>query len=332
MQDAYTTSRWFPYAQPSAAGGANYIRNAVKVVIDAYNGTVDFYVSDPNDPLIRAYRRIFPGLFKPLSAMSTDLQQHIRYPEDMFLIQAQLYRAYHMDAPEVFYNREDLWQFPRQRAGIDRPGTDGARMAPYYIIMRLPGEARAEFFLMLPMAPSQRENMIAWLAARCDPPDYGKLIVYEFPKEKLIYGPFQIEALIQQNTEISQQISLWNQMGSRVIRGNLLVVPIENSILYVSPLYLRAESGQLPELKRVIAAYGDRVVMEETLGAALAALFKETPPAAMLPPAAAGTADARAREALTQYDRVAERLKALGAELDALRPLLEALGGRSDDR
>ena len=187
---------------------------------------------------------------------------------------------------------------------------------------------------MLPMVPSQRENMIAWLAARCDPPDYGKLIVYEFPKEKLVYGPFQIEARINQNTKISQQISLWNQMGSRVIRGNLLVVPIDNSILYVSPLYLRAESGQLPELKRVIAAYGDRVVMEETLPAALAALFEESVPAA-LPPvgggaSSSGPANERAREALEHYDRAIERLKAgdwsgFGAELDALRPLLEQL-------
>src|ERR1700726_4487335 len=181
-------------------------------------------------------------------------------------------------------------------------------------MMRLPGDPRAEFFIMLPMVPSQREIMIAWLAARCDPPDYGKLIVYQFPKEKLVFGPFQIEARIQQNTEISQQISLWNQMGSRVIRGHLLVVPIEDSILYVSPLYLRAASGQLPELKRVIAAYGDRVVMEETLGAALAALFKETalPPAATPPSAAAGAApaspvDSRAREALAHYDRAVER-------------------------
>ena len=212
---------------------------------------------------------------------------------------------------------------------------DAARMAPYYIMMRLPGDPHAEFFLMLPMVPSQRENMIAWLAARCDPPDYGKLIVYEFPKEKLVYGPFQIEARINQNTEISQQISLWNQMGSRVIRGNLLVVPIENSILYVSPLYLRAESGQLPELKRVIAAYGDRVVMEETLPAALAALFKESAPVAPLPARAGasspGPADKRAREALGHYDRAIDRLKAgdwagFGAELDALRPLLEQLG------
>ena len=337
MQDAYTTSDWFPYAQPQSAGGLNYMRNSVKVVIDAYNGSVDFYVSDPADPLIQTYQRIFPGLFKPLAAMPADLQRHIRYPEDLFRVQAQLYRAYHMDTPEVFYNREDLWQFPRQAADGDAlVGRDPTRMAPYYMIMRLPGEARAEFVLMLPMVPSQRENMIAWLVARCDPPDYGKVVVYEFPKDKQVFGPFQIEARIQQNTEISQQISLWNQMGSRVIRGHLLVVPVENSILYVSPLYLRAATGQLPELKRVIAAYGDRVVMEETLGAALAALFKDTAPQPARPGEAgaarsAGPADARAREALAHYDRAVERLKAgdfagFGAELDALRPLLETLG------
>jgi uncharacterized membrane protein (UPF0182 family) len=248
MQDAYTTSRWFPYAQPQPDGDTNYIRNSVKVVIDAYNGTVAFYVADATDPVIATYRRIFPALFKPFDAMPPDLQKHIRYPEDLFRLQALQYRAYHMDAPEVFYNREDLWQFPREPTAPDGvAGSSGATMAPYYIMMRLPGDPRAEFFLMLPMVPSQRENMIAWLAARCDPPDYGKLIVYEFPKDKLVYGPFQIEARINQNTEISRQLSLWNQMGSRVIRGNLLVVPIDNSILYVSPLYLRAESGQLPE-------------------------------------------------------------------------------------
>ena len=337
MQDAYTTSEWFPYAEPLPGGGTNYIRNSVKVVIDAYNGSVDFYVADPADPVIATYRRIFPGLFKSFEAMPADLQKHVRYPEDLFLIQAQLYRAYHMDAPEVFYNREDLWQFPRQPTGFHGVDDgDGARMAPYYIIMRLPGEARAEFFLMAPMVPSRRENMIAWLAARCDAPDYGKLIVYEFPKDKLVYGPFQIEALINQNTEISQQISLWNQMGSRVIRGHLLVVPIENSILYVSPLYLRAETGQLPELKRVIAAYGDRVVMEETLAGALAALFKEAVPALPLPgspgtPKSTTPADLLAREALGHYDRAITRLKAgdwggFGAELNAVRLLLDELG------
>ena len=335
MQDAYTTSAWFPYAKPEPDGDLNYIRNSVKVVIDAYNGTVTFYVADAADPIVATYRRIFPSLFKPFDAMPPDLQRHIRYPEDLFTIQALQYRAYHMDAPEVFYNREDLWQFPREPTAPDEMNAGGeTRMVPYYIMMRLPAEPQTEFFLMLPMTPSKRENMIAWLAARCDLPEYGKLIVYEFPKDKLVYGPFQIEALINQNTEISQQISLWNQMGSRVIRGTLLVVPIGNSILYVSPLYLRAQSGQLPELKRVIAAYGDRVVMEETLPGALAALFKESAPVAGLPAPAgsspSGPADERARQALADYDRALDRLKAgdwagFGAELDALRPLLEEL-------
>jgi uncharacterized protein len=332
MQDAYTTSDWFPYSQPS--GDLDYIRNSVKVVVDAYNGTVTFYIVDPTDPIIATYEQIFPAMFRPFAAMPADLQRHIRYPEDLFTIQALQYRTYHMEAPEVFYNREDLWQFPREPTGPDG-NISGSRMAPYYMIMRLPGESRAEFFLMLPMAPSQRENMIAWLAARCDPPDYGKLIVYEFPKEKLVYGPFQIEARINQNTTISQQISLWNQMGSRVIRGSLLVVPIDNSILYVSPLYLRAESGQLPELKRVIAAYGDRVVMEDTLPEALAALFKESVPAPALPAAATAplpaSASGPAREALQHYQRALDRLKAgdwsgFGKELDALKPLLEQMG------
>jgi uncharacterized membrane protein (UPF0182 family) len=336
MQDAYTTSEWFPYANPEPDGGdINYIRNSVKVVIDAYNGTVAFYVADAADPIVATYRRIFPSLFKPLDAMPPDLQKHIRYPEDLFTIQALQYRAYHMDAPEVFYNREDLWQFPREPTVPDEMNAGGGtRMAPYYIMMRLPGEPQTEFFLMLPMTPSKRENMIAWLAARCDLPEYGKLIVYEFPKDKLVYGPFQIEALINQNTEISQQISLWNQMGSRVIRGTLLVVPIGNSILYVSPLYLRAQSGQLPELKRVIAAYGDRVVMEETLPAALTALFKGSAPVAGLPAPAgsspSSSADEQARQALADYDRAIDRLRAgdwasFGTELDALRPLLEEL-------
>jgi uncharacterized membrane protein (UPF0182 family) len=328
MQDAYTTSSWFPYAQPE--GRTNYIRNSVKVVIDAYNGTVDFYVVDPSDPIVATYQRIFPRLFKPFGAMSEDLRKHVRYPEDLFLIQAKVYRTYHMDFPEVFYNREDLWEFPREPTGFN--GTNSAEMAPYYIIMRLPGEMRAEFFLLLPMVPSQRQNMIAWLAARCDPPDYGKLIAYQFPKDKLIYGPSQIEARINQNTEISQQISLWNQMGSRVIRGNLHVIPIENSLLYVSPLYLRAKTAELPELKRVIAAFGDRVVMEETLTGALAALFKDTSPSSppLEGPLPTGPVQDRAREALRHYDRALERLRAgdwggFGAELDALRPLLEEL-------
>jgi uncharacterized membrane protein (UPF0182 family) len=272
---------------------------------------------------------------KPFAAMPQDLQKHIRYPEDLFLIQARLYQSYHMKAADVFYNREDLWQFPRQPGG----DSGNAAMVPYYIIMRLPGETQAEFFIMIPMVPSRRDNMIAWLAARCDAPDYGKLIVYEFPKEKLVYGPFQIEARIHQNTEISQQISLWNQMGSRVIRGNLLVIPIENSILYVSPLYLRAEQGHLPELKRVIAAYGEHVVMKETLAEALSALFLETSAAPGAPSAAtetpaANSANDRAQQALDRYNKAMAQLKSgdwagFGQELDAMRGLLEDMSRQS---
>jgi uncharacterized membrane protein (UPF0182 family) len=336
MQDAYTTSSYFPSAQPAQDLDLNYIRNSVKIVVDAYHGTVDFYLMDASDPVALTYQRIYPSLFKPFSAMPADLQKHIRYPEDLFLIQARLYQTYHMEAADVFYNREDLWQFPR------KPGGDGiATMAPYYIIMRLPGEPQAEFFLMLPMVPSRRDNMIAWLAARCDAPDYGKLIVYEFPKERLVYGPFQIEARINQNTEISQQLTLWNQMGSRVIRGaNLLVIPIENSLLYVTPLYLRAEHGHLPELKRVIAAYGEHVVMKETLPEALSALFIEAGAA----PAASGMTEqtpvagragaGRAQEALDRYNRAVERLKSgdwkgFGTQFDAMRELLEEMSRQS---
>ncbi|TYL98678.1 UPF0182 family protein [Bradyrhizobium rifense] len=338
MQDAYTTNSYFPYAEPTQGLDLNYIRNSVKVVVDAYNGTVDFYLIDSGDPIAATYQRIFPSLFKPFTTMPPDLRKHIRYPEDLFLIQARLYQAYHMEAADVFYNREDLWQFPRQ------PGGDGiSTMTPYYIIMRLPGEPQAEFFLMLPMVPSRRDNMIAWLAARCDAPDYGKLIVYEFPKDKLVYGPFQIEARIDQTTEISQQLTLWNQMGSRVIRGaNLLVIPIDNSILYVSPLYLRAEHGHLPELKRVIAAYGERVVMKETLTEALSALFTESGSA---PVASSRTEEmpvtrpsaSQAREALDRYNQAVERLrsgdwKGFGTQFDAMRELLEEMNRHSADR
>ena len=340
VQDAYTTSNYFPYASVYDRGaGLNYIRNSVKVIVDAYNGSVDLYLADPSDPIAATYQRIFPRLFKAFAAMPQDLQRHIRYPEDLFLIQAHTYGAYHMEAPEVFYNREDLWQFPRQPT---EGGT--ALMTPYYMIMRLPGEKEAENILMLPMVPSQRENMIAWLAARCDPPHYGELIVYEFPKDKLVYGPFQIEARINQNTAISQQLSLWNQLGSRVIRGNLHVIPVENSILYVSPLYLRASTGQIPELKRVIAAYGDHVVMEETLAQALAAIFPEpaaqaSQRAAAAPPqrkVAPPEAD-RAREALGHYKQAMERLKAgdwqgFGAELEELRLVLEHSSEAPGDR
>ncbi len=277
--DCYTTSDHYPYSQRNFEQ-INYIRNSVKVVIDAYTGRTDFYVADPDDPIIQTWERIFPAMFKPMSAMPSDLRQHIRYPEDYFLIQADIYRTYHMTDPAVFYNREDLWGFPRENyAG------DTVQMQPYYVIMRLPGETHDEYILMLPMVPQSRgtvrDNMIAWLAARCDGADYGHLFEFAFSKDRLFYGPYQIQARINQNPEISQQYSLWNQMGSKVILGNLLVFPIENALLYVEPLYIRAENGQLPELQRVIAAYSDRIVMGDNLGSALSALFTrpvEAPP------------------------------------------------------
>lgn len=265
--DGYTTSDHFPYSQRNS-DGINYIRNSVKVVVDAYSGRTDFYVADPDDPVIKTWEKIFPDLFKPLGAMPADLHAHIRYPEDLFLIQADIYSTYHMTDPQVFYNREDLWGFPRENFGGQT-----VPMQPYYVVMRLPREAHAEYILMLPMVPQGRDNMISWLAARCDGSDYGHLFEYSFSKDKLFYGPYQIQARINQNPDISRQLALWNQMGSKVVLGNLLVIPIQDSLLYVEPLYIRAENGQLPELQRVIASYSDRVVMGDTLDSAMQALF-----------------------------------------------------------
>jgi uncharacterized membrane protein (UPF0182 family) len=283
LQDAYTTSNALPYSQRTGRDGVNYIRNAVKIAIDAYDGTPTFYVSDPADPLVRTYQRIFPALFRPLEAMPAGLREHLRYPEDLFIVQAATYGTYHMTDPEVFYNKEDLWSFAQESFGGET-----VTMEPYYTIMRLPGEVREEFILMLPMVPNRRDNMIAWLAARCDGAHYGTLIEYAFPKEKLIFGPAQIEARIDQDTTISQQLSLWNQTGSRVVRGNLLVIPIDDSLLYVEPLYLRAEQRELPELKRVIASAGDRVVMSQSVEQLLAALVGN----AAAPPAVASAPEA----------------------------------------
>jgi uncharacterized protein len=288
--DGYTYSDHYPYSQING-DGINYIRNSVKVVINAYTGHTDFYISDPDDPIIRTWERIYPGMFKPMSEMPADLHAHIRYPVDFFLTQAEMYGTYHMKDPSTFYNREDLWTFPRENYSGDT-----VPMQPYYVIMRLPGETHAEYVLMLPMVPQGRDNMISWMAARCDGADYGHLFEFEFSKDRLFYGPYQIQARINQNPDISQQYSLWNQMGSKVILGNLLVIPIADSLLYVEPLYIRAENGQLPELKRVLASSGDRTVMGTTIDSTLAALFKglesvapviaaSTAPSAMSPPA-----------------------------------------------
>lgn len=266
--DGYTTSDRYPYSEPMRRRGKNYIRNSVKAIVDAYNGTADFYLSDPKDPIILAYAKIFPELFKPPEAMPEDLRAHIRYPQDLFAIQAHIYATYHMQDPQVFYNKEDLLSIPRRSAdGTER------EIEPYYTIMRLPGETREEFVLLLPFTPNKRDNMRAWLAARSDPPHYGKLIALDFPKAKLVYGPKQIDARIDQDAFISQQLSLWGQRGSQVIRGSLLAIPIEKSLLYVQPLYLAAEKGSLPELKRVIVAFGNQIAMEETLEQSLQRIF-----------------------------------------------------------
>jgi uncharacterized membrane protein (UPF0182 family) len=334
LQDAYTVSDALPYSQRIKTSGINYIRNSVKIAIDAYDGNPVFYIAEPADPLVQTYQRIFPSLFRSMDTMPPSLRRHIRYPEDFFTLQAGVYGTYHMKDPEVFYNKEDLWSFPRER----HKGENGI-MQPYYTIMRLPGEPREEFILMLPMVPNNRDNMIAWLAARCDGEHYGKVIEFAFSKEKLIYGPAQIEARIDQDTTISQQLSLWNQTGSRVIRGNLLVIPIDDTLLYVEPLYLSAESRQLPELKRLIASTGDRVVMAqdvETLFSAL--LTKEGKPAPIAGSMQAATPTARpgelpaagsSAEALNHYRRALDALskgdwRTFGVEMDAMQKALQS--------
>ncbi|MGH9425526.1 MAG: UPF0182 family protein, partial [Terriglobia bacterium] len=324
--DGYTTSDRYPYSEPSGRLG-NYIRNSVKAVVDAYDGTVSFYLSNPEDPIILAYAKLFPGLLKPLDAMPESLRVHIRYPQDLFAVQARIYTTYHMQDPQVFYNKEDLLSIPRQageqqESDIGRmmgraaaPGTE-REIDPYYTIMRLPDEKKEEFVLLLPFTPNKKDNMRAWLAARSDPPHYGKLIALDFPKAKLVYGPRQIDARIDQDASISQQLSLWNQRGSQVIRGSMLAIPIEKSLLYIQPLYLAAEKGSLPELKRVIVAFGNQIAMEENLELALQRIFsgRVAPLTAQAgqvapSPALAGAEKSLASRAVEHFNRSQEFLR-----------------------
>jgi uncharacterized protein len=267
MYDAYTTSNRYPYS--TLAGGVNYIRNSVKIVIEAYHGTTTFYAADPRDPVLATYASVFSGMFKPLAEMPATLRSHIRYPEDLFALQASVFATYHMTEPAVFYNREDQWEVPT----IDDSGEAQAAMQPYYTIMRLPGETDPEFIQMLPFTPRRKDNLAAWLVARSDPEHYGEVRVFEFPKQKVVFGPRQVVARINQDQMISPQITLWNQQGSQVTWGTLMVIPIEESLIYVRPLYLRGAGGRIPELTRVVVVYQDQIVMEQTLEAALARLF-----------------------------------------------------------
>jgi len=355
--DAYTTSDSYPYSQ-RASNGTNYMRNSVKVVIDAYDGTVDAYIADPADPVVQTYAKIFPGIFKPISAMPADLRRHLRYPGDLFRIQTALHATYHMTEPEAFYHREDQWQIP---VGEGKATTDNPFMR--HIVMRLPGEPTPEFIYMTPFTPRGKDNLAAWMVARMDGANYGKLSVYRFPKQSLVYGPKQIVNRINQDTEISRQLTLWDQRGSQVIRGELLVIPIEESLIYVEPIYLRAEGGNIPELKRVVVAHENRVVMGETLEDGLNALFGSgaavtqrvaaqdslraaglepsvvggglQPPPATLPAPSAGAAPSGAvgellREAQSHFDRAIAAQRAgnwaeYGREIEQLGAALRAL-------
>jgi uncharacterized membrane protein (UPF0182 family) len=338
IQDAYTVTNRYPYSQPY--GSFNYIRNSVKIITDAYDGSLTFYIADQEDPLIRTYAAIYPTLFKPLDQMPPSLRQHIRYPEDLYLVQAQLYRTYHMQDPQVFYNKEDLWDIAQELHG-DQPQP----IEPYYVLMRLPGERALEFVLILPFTPQGRQNMIAWMAGRSDGPNYGKLQVFKYPKDRQVFGPLQIEARINQDPVISAQLTLWDQRGSQVIRGNLIVLPLGDTTLYVKPLYLQAEQSRIPELRRVVVAAGGRLVMEERLADALARLAgtavgtapgttpsppSGTPPGTSPAPTAPLAVAELARSALANYQRAQEALRngdwaGYGAALRAMEQDLQRL-------
>lgn len=325
IADAYTVSNRMPYSK-SIERRINYIRNSVKVVIDAYNGSMGFYVSDPSDILIKVYSKIFPDVFKSLKEMPDELRQHIRYPHRLLQIQASMFAAYHMTDPKVFYNKENLWEVPAFGEVL---------MEPYYTIMKLPGEKKEEYILLLPYTPAKRDNLAAWLAARCDEPNYGTLLIYTFPRDRLIFGPKQVDARINQDSYISQQLTLWGQHGSEVIRGSLLVIPIEQSLLYVQPLYLAAsDKVGLPELRRVIVAYENDVIMEENLELALQRLFGAKKALAGRSDGAAvdikTTATDLAKEAMRVFERAIELQRqgnwaGYGEEIKKLELLLKRI-------
>jgi uncharacterized membrane protein (UPF0182 family) len=345
IQDAYTSTARYPYSQPSQ-DGFNYIRNSVKVVIDAYDGSTTFYQVDEDDPIIRTYAKIFPELLTPLSEMPAELKAHLRYPEDLFLAQVNQYRTYHIQDVVGLYNKEDIWNIPREI--FDNQEVE---VEPYYVIMRIPGEPVAEFALILPLTPARRENTIAWLAARSDGEDYGKLLSFRFPTNTLVFGPRQVETRINQDPTISAQFSLWNQSGSRVIRGNLLMVPIGAGNLFVEPIYLQAETSQLPELKRIVVVNGNQIAMEPTLERSIEVLFGRAPPtppetpgttpatpgaqppptgASPTPSPPAGTAADIAREADAAFQRAQAALQrgdfaAYGQEIQRVQQLIQQL-------
>jgi uncharacterized membrane protein (UPF0182 family) len=355
MMDAYTTSNTYPYSRHyrlNRGRVVNYMRNSVKAVVDAYDGTVSFYVFDAEDPIIAAYRHVFPGLFKDASEMPATLRKHVRYPELMLEMQAAVYGLYHMTEPEVFYNREDLWTVASE-VGMNAQREQSAQLIePNFVLMKLPGEQSAEFIEMLPFTPANRNNLIGWIAGRSDDPHYGKALVYNFPKTKLVDGPLQIEARIDQNPQLSGQFSLWNQQGSNVRRGGLLVIPVGRALLYAEPVYLQAEHSPMPEMRLIVLALQDRVAFAPTFEMSMAALVgkgsstlalesgpaavpaqttpRQAPTAAAPAPASAGDVNTLISEAardLSDYQRLTAegRLGEAGQRLEALKQKLDLL-------
>ncbi|MGH7289363.1 MAG: UPF0182 family protein, partial [Myxococcota bacterium] len=334
LQDAYTTTDRYPYSTP-AMSGINYIRNSIKASVDAYHGRVSFYLIDEHDPIALTLQRVFPGLLRPISEMPEDMRTRMRYPQTIFSLQTAMYATYHMTNPAVFYNREDLWQVP---VLDDEPRAQG--MQPYYTIMKLPGERQPEFIQMLPFTPARKDNLASWMVARSDGDNYGRMMVFQFPKQKVVFGPRQIVARIAQDQAISPQITLWNQQGSEVLQGTLLVIPIEESLLYIRPLYLRSAGGRIPELKRVVVAYQNEIVMEKTLDDALERLFPvagRSASARVAVPEPAGTPvpdEDLSAGALQHYRRAVQAQRdgdwaLYGQEIRQLGELLERMSGSS---
>jgi hypothetical protein len=345
--DGYTTSTDYPYSQ-RLADGTSYMRNSVKIVIDAYDGSVTAYIADPTDPIVRTWANVFKGIFQPIDSMPADLRKHVRYPEDLYRLQSALYTTYHMTEPEEFYHREDQWQIPT----IQQGESESAFMRR--IVMRLPGEDSAEFVFMSPFTPRNKDNLAAWMVARNDGDHYGELLVYRFPKQSLVYGPQQIVNRMNQDPEIAREVSLWDQRGSQVVRGALMVLPIEDALIYVQPLYLRAEGGRIHQLERVIVAYQNQVVMERRLEAGLARLFggagaapaptrvatagEAAPTAAPTTTAAPNAPSAELlRRAQQHYDRAMEAQRAgnwaqYGSEIAQLGAVLKQLNASSGSR
>ena len=262
--DAYTTSSNYPYSRPYTTGGPNYVRNSVKAVVEAYNGTVDFYIVDPADPIIQVWQKVFPGLFKPSNIIDPDLKSHFRYPEDLLTVQREMLLQYHMTNPRTFYEKEDYWNIPEEK--------QGKLFEPYYVTLKLPEEDQTEFVMVQPFTPRNKQNLTAWLVARCDQPNYGELILYTLPKDQNIYGPEQIDSRINQDETISQLVTLWNQQQSNVIWGNLLIIPLDGKILYLKPLFMESERGRQAELKKIVMVYQNQVLIGDTVGETLSGI------------------------------------------------------------